>query len=181
MRREPQRVARIALLDTGWSPRPAGGAGDDERAGRYSLLAIAREHGMRAMGRAWVQRMVHSARLADDALMDAILDMIERQTPDQFAMQIEALLARPDAGAVLRGIRCPALVLCGRQDAWAALAQHEEMATMVPGARLVVIDDCGHMATMERPERVADALLDWLHMPATEHAADHTNERRWAS
>jgi pimeloyl-ACP methyl ester carboxylesterase len=177
MRRAPQRVTRIALLDTGWRARPAGNAGDDERAGRHALLAIAREQGMRAMGRAWVQRMVHPARLTDDRLMGAILDMIERQTPDRFAMQIEALLARPDAGSVLRGIRCPALVLCGRQDAWAALPQHEEMSTKVPGARLVVVDDCGHMSTMERPERVADALCDWLRAPAT----GATGERRWAS
>jgi pimeloyl-ACP methyl ester carboxylesterase len=181
MRRASERVERVALLDTGWRARPAGGAGDDERAGRLALLAIAREQGMRAMGQSWVQRMVHPARLTDDRLMDAILDMIERQTPDRFAMQIEALLARPDAGDVLRGIRCPALVLCGRQDAWSALAQHEEMATMVPGARLAVIADCGHMATMEQPERVADALLEWLRVPATNHAADHSNERRWAS
>jgi pimeloyl-ACP methyl ester carboxylesterase len=177
MRRAPQRVTRIALLDTGWRARPAGGAGDDERAGRHALLAIAREQGMREMGRTWVQRMVHPARLADERLMDAILDMIERQTPAQFAMQIEALLARPDAGNVLRGIRCPALVLCGRQDAWAALLQHEEMSAMVPGARLVVIDDCGHMSTMERPELVADALCAWLRAPA----AGTTGERRWAS
>ncbi len=177
VRRAPQRVERIALLDTGYRARPAGRPGEDERAGRLALLAIAREHGMRAMGRAWVQRMVHPARLADLGLMEAILDMIERQTPDRFALQIEALLARPDAGAVLRGIRCPTLVLCGRQDAWAALPQHEEMAAMVPGARLAVVDDCGHMATMERPGRVADELADWLRVPA----ADAEEERRWAS
>ncbi len=177
MRRAPQRVERIALLDTGWRARPVGSAGDDERAGRHALLAIARERGMRAMGRAWVQRMVHPARLTDNGLLDAILDMIERQTPDQFALQIEALLARPDAGSVLRGIRCPTLVLCGRQDAWSGLPQHEEMAAMVPGAALAVIDNCGHMVTMERPERVADALLDWLRVSA----ADSAGERRWAS
>jgi pimeloyl-ACP methyl ester carboxylesterase len=177
MRRAPQRVERIALLDTGWRARPAGSAGEDERAGRHALLAIARSQGMRAMGRAWAQRMVHPARLTDRGLMEAILDMIERQTPDQFAMQIDALLARPDAGDVLGGTRCPALVLCGRQDAWSALAQHEEMARMIPGARLAVIDDCGHMATMEQPERVADAISDWLRAPV----ADHAEERRWAS
>ena len=48
---------------------------------------------------------------------------------------------------------------------------------MVPGAALAVIDDCGHMATMEQPERVADALLDWLRAPT----ADRARERRWAS
>jgi pimeloyl-ACP methyl ester carboxylesterase len=78
---------------------------------------------------------------------------------------------------VLRAIRCPTLVLCGRQDAWSQLAQHEEMAAMIPGAVLEVIDDCGHMATMEQPERVADAMRRWLHAPM----ADHAGARRWAS
>ena len=177
VRRAPRRVERVALVDTGWRALPAGAPGDEERAVRHALLATAREQGMRAMGRVWVQRMVHPARLADDRLIDAILDMIERQTPDRFAMQIEALLARPDAGAVLRGIRCPALVLCGRQDAWSPLAQHEEMAAMIPGAVLDVIEESGHMVTMEQPERVADALLRWLRAPS----ADRAKERRWAS
>jgi pimeloyl-ACP methyl ester carboxylesterase len=177
MRRAPQRVERIALLDTGWRARPAGTLGEDERAARYALLATAREQGMRAAGRAWVQRMVHPDRLTDARLIDAILDMIERQPVDRFAMQIEALLARPDAGAVLRRTRCPALVLCGRQDAWSTLAQHQEMAAMIPDAVLEVIDDCGHMSMMEQPERVGAALADWLRQPA----AGLAGERRWAS
>lgn len=177
VRRAPRRVQRLALLDTGWRALPSGGAGDDERAARYALLAKARETGMRAMGRVWVERMVHPARLADANLMEAILDMIERQTPDRFEAQIEALVARPDAGAVLRAIDCPTLVLCGRQDAWSPVAQHEEIAAITPGARLVAIDDCGHMSTMEQPERVANAMLDWLRAPI----ADRATERRWAS
>lgn len=177
MRRAPQRVQRLALLDTGWRPLPAGVGGEYERAARLRLLALARDKGMRAMGRLWALPMVHPARRADNRLMDAILDMIERQTPDQFAAQIEALLARPDAGAVLHAIRGPSLVLCGRQDSWSPLAQHQEMAGMIPGAMLEVIDDSGHMVTMEQPERVADAMLSWLRTPVTERA----KERRWAN
>ena len=82
--------------------------------------------------------------------------MIDRQTPDQFEAQIEALVARADAGAVLRSIDCPTLVLCGRQDAWSTLAQHEEMVAMIPDAMLEAIDDSGHMVTMEHP---GDAAL----------------------
>ena len=166
VRRAPERVQSLALLDTGYRPLPSGQAADDERAGRYALLAIARGEGMRAMGRAWVERMVHPDRLGESALIDAILDMIGRHTPDRYEAQIEALLARPDAVPVLRGIACPTLVLCGRQDAWSPVAQHEEIAAMVPGATLQVIDDCGHMAPMEAPEKVADAMLDWLRASA---------------
>jgi len=177
MRRAPERVERVALLDTGFRPLPAGIAGENERAARLRLLGLARDEGMRAMGRVWAPPMVHPARLAENRLMDAILDMVERQTPDQFAAQIEALLTRPDAGAVLHAIRCPSLVLCGRQDAWSPLAQHEEMAAMIRSAVLEVIDDSGHMVTMEQPERVAGAMLNWLRAPM----ADRATERRWAS
>ena len=134
VRRAPGRVERLALLDTGCRARPPGAAGDGERAGRLALLASAREHGMRAMARTWVQPMVHPERLADAALIDAIVAMFARRTPQQFAGQIEALLARPDATDVLRAVACPALVLCGREDGWAPPSQHEEMAALMPGA-----------------------------------------------
>ena len=162
VRRAPGRVERLALLDTGCRARPPGAAGDGERAGRHALLASAREHGMRAMARTWVQPMVHPERLADAALIDAILAMFARRTADQVEGQIEALLARPDATDVLRAVACPALFLCGREDGWAPPSQHEEMAALVPGARLAILDRCGHMAPMERPDAVGAALVEWL-------------------
>jgi len=163
VRRAPGRVERLALLDTGYRARPAGAAGDDERVGRLALLATAREQGMRAMARAWVQPMVHDERRADAALIGAILDMFERRTPAQFAGQIEALLGRPDATDVLRATTAPALVLCGRDDGWSPPAQHEEMAMLVPGSRLAILERCGHMAPMERPDAVGATLVEWLH------------------
>jgi pimeloyl-ACP methyl ester carboxylesterase len=121
--------------------------------------------------------MVHPDRLDDTILIDAILAMIERHTPDRFEAQIEALLARPDAEPVLRSIDCPTLVLCGRQDAWSPVAQHEEIAAMVPSATLEVIDDCGHMAPMERPVEVGSALVRWLHIAVNAREG----ELRWAT
>jgi len=165
VRRAPARVERLALLDTGCRARPEGARGTGERALRLALLALAREKGMRAMAREWVRPMVHPARHADTAFIDTILDMFERRTPEQFAGQIEALLARPDAVGLLPTIECPTLVLCGREDGWATPSQHEEMATLIPGSRLAIVEDCGHMAPMERPEAIADAMLAWLRAP----------------
>jgi pimeloyl-ACP methyl ester carboxylesterase len=172
VRRAPGRVERLALLDTGCRARPPGAAGAAERAGRLALLATAREHGMRAMARTWVQPMVHPERLADEALIEAILAMFARRTPRQFEGQIEALLARPDATDVLRAVACPALVLCGREDGWAPPAQHEEMAALMPGSRLAVLDRCGHMAPMERPDAVGAALVEWLGVTRVAEAKD---------
>jgi len=161
-RRAPERVAGLALLDTNYLPRPAGDAGEREERERNELLALARRKGTRAMGERWVANMVHPARRAEKALIDAILDMFARKTANTFAAQIRALLARPDATPLLGTIRCPTLVLCGREDSWASLARHEEMARALPDSDLVVVKECGHMAPMERPREVADALAGWL-------------------
>jgi pimeloyl-ACP methyl ester carboxylesterase len=162
MRMAPRRVSRLALLDTGYQARPEGEAGEAEARSRYRLLDMAWSRGMRAMGQEWIQGMVHPDRLRDASLMESILAMIERKTPGIFAAQIQALLTRPSAEAVLSVIDCPTLVLCGRQDSWSPLARHEQMAGMIPGASFVVIEDSGHMVTLERPEAVTGALGSWL-------------------
>jgi pimeloyl-ACP methyl ester carboxylesterase len=161
MRRAPERVAALALLDTGISPLAPGDAGEREAAGRYELLEIARTQGMTAMASQWVQGMIWKPRLTDAALVGAVVDMMARSHAEVFAAQIRALLGRPDASALLPGIRCPTLVLCGQEDSWAPAARHSEMAARIPGARLILVPECGHMSTMERPEAVTRALLDW--------------------
>jgi uncharacterized protein (TIGR02246 family) len=157
----PHRVQRLALLDTGWLPRAVGAQGDAEQASRLALLDNARQLGMAVMGRQWARGMVHPARIDTPVFAD-IIDMIERKTPEIFAAQIRALLARPDATAQLLAIDCPTLVLCGRQDSWSPLSQHLQMAAIVRGARLRIIEDCGHMSTLEQPEAVNSALVEWV-------------------
>lgn len=160
--RAPDRVTRLALLDTGHDGLPDGEAGDRERAGRLRLLGIARAQGMRAMGADWVRGMVHPRRLEDAALIGAILDMIERSTADVFQGQIRALLGRPDRSALLPTIRVPTLVLCGHEDAWSTLDRHRVIARLVPDSVLVDIPDCGHMCTLEQPDDITVALRAWL-------------------
>ncbi len=162
VRRAPARVERLALLDTGYLPLPAGEAGEAETAKRHALLAVARAEGTRAMGVQWVQGMVHPARLQDAPLIDAILDMFARKDAEVFAAQIRALLARPDGTSVLGSLQVPTLVACGRQDSWSPVPQHEAMHQLAPGSVLEVIEDAGHMAPMERPAEFAAMLARWL-------------------
>ena len=162
MRQAPKRVAALALLDTGYQPRPLNDAGEAEKAQRQALLDLAIAQGMRIMGRQWLQGMIYEKRLSDEPLVEEILRMIERKTPAHFAAQIQALLARPDAEPVLTTISCPTLVLCGREDRWSPLPRHEQMAALIPHSRLVAIDSCGHMSTMERPDAVTAAMRNWL-------------------
>ena len=160
-RRAPGRVERLALLDTSYHPRDPGAAGEDERAARLRLLGVARCDGMRALGRAWLPDMVHARRVGTP-LYDDLLAMVERSSPGQYAAQVAALLARPDAWPLLATIDCPTLLLCGRDDAWSPPARHEHMHAAIAGSRLVVVDDCGHFAPVEQPAAVSRALAVWL-------------------
>lgn len=165
VRLAPERVQKIILMDTGYLPRQPGAAGDTEKAGRMALLDVAQQQGVRAMAQQWVKGMVHPDRLNDAPLIDAILTMMERKTADRFALQQHALLSRPDASLVLAALRMPTLLLCGRQDSWASVAQHTAMQALAPYAQLSVIEDAGHMVLMERPEATVQVLHQFLEHP----------------
>jgi len=162
LRRAPQRVSQLVVMDTGFLPRGQGEHGAREAAQRQHLVALAYSHGMRSMGREWLRGMVPEQRWQDDELIEAILAMVERKTPEIHAAQVRALLTRPDASDVLPTIACPTLLLCGRDDQWSPLARHEQMAQLIPDARLGVIEEAGHMTTMERPDQVNATLRAFL-------------------
>ncbi len=152
----PERVRTLVLLDTGAHP-----AGPDEPATRQPLLDVAAQ-GMRALAEAWLPPMVHPDRRDDSAFMAPLVDMVMRASPEQHARQIRALLNRPDATALLGTITVPTLVIVGRQDEWSPVAQHEAIAASIATARLEVVDDSGHMVTLERPDEVTALLRHWL-------------------
>ncbi len=153
----PWRVQRLCLMDTGTYPRR-----DGEEAQRQILVDLAFTQGMAALADRWLPPMVHQERVGDCTLMAPLREMVMRATPELHARQIRALLNRPDARPVLATIRCPTLVMVGRQDRWSPLAQHVEIAGAIAGAELVIIEDSGHMTPVEQPEQVTQALLHWL-------------------
>jgi pimeloyl-ACP methyl ester carboxylesterase len=152
----PDRVERLALLDTGVHPRAA-----DEESKRWALVELARSEGMAALAARWLPPMLHPDHSAP---LKPLTEMVMRSTPETFENQQRALLDRPDARAVLRLIQCPTLVLCGRQDIWSPVSQHEEIAASIPHSKLAIVDDCGHMSPVEQPGAVTGALLAWMEM-----------------
>ena len=153
----PERIARLALLSTGFHP-----PGPNEEPKRMALVKLGYEQGMAAVAERWLPPMVHPDRVHDEALMAPLRDMVRRATPQIFEGQQRAGLSRPDAGSYLDKIACPTLVLVGREDGWSPLSQHEEIARRIKGAQLVVVDHSGHMVTVEQPEAVNKALVDWM-------------------
>jgi pimeloyl-ACP methyl ester carboxylesterase len=156
----PERVTKIAVFNTGSDARS-----ESEEPGRRRLLEIARSQGMRAMAIEWLKGMLPPYRQNDTLLVDEIIAMFERKSPDLFEIQMLALLGRPNATPLLTAIQCPALVLTGRDDAWSPPARHLDMAQLIPKSELVLVPECGHMSTMERPEQVTAALRAWLARP----------------
>lgn len=155
----PDRVARLALLDTGVHPLEPG-----ETEKRMALLELGRQNGMDALVESWLLPMVHPDHRSNDALLTPLRQMCVGAGIERFENQITALINRPDARPLLAEIDCPTLVATGRQDLWSPVAQHEEIAKEIRGSELVVFENAGHMAPAETPEDVSEALRRWLSM-----------------
>ncbi|HEC14890.1 MAG TPA: hypothetical protein ENI72_03940 [Rhodospirillales bacterium] len=106
--------------------------------------------------------LIHPDRLTDKKLTSTIKKMAERIGKDSFVFQQNAIMGRSDGARDLGRIQCDTLVLCGRQDALISFDLHREMAAKIPHSTLSVIENCGHLSTLERPEAVNAALRDWL-------------------
>ena len=158
MRQAPQRVTRLALLDT-----RARAEMPDETARRKQLMKLAQsERGFTPVTSRMLPLLLHPSRVKDAQLARTIRDMAERTGIEAYLRQQRAIIARPDFRPGLPKIKCPALVLCGRQDQLTPLECSEEMAAAIPGAKLVVVEQCGHLSSLERPDEVNAAMRAWL-------------------
>jgi pimeloyl-ACP methyl ester carboxylesterase len=157
MRQAPERVLRLALLDTS-----ARADTPEQTARRRGLIELSEKGEFKGVTPRLLPLLVHPARTEDAPLTGIILGMAERTGKDGFLRQQRAIMARPDGREDLRRIHCPTLVLCGRQDALTPLTLHEEIVSLIPGAALTVVEDCGHLSTLEKPKSVTAAFRHWL-------------------
>ncbi|MDP6573752.1 MAG: alpha/beta fold hydrolase [Rhodospirillales bacterium] len=160
MRQAPDRVTRLALLDTS-----ARADTPENTVHRGGLIELARKGRFKGVTPRLLPLLIHPDRLDDEELTGCVMAMAERIGKDAFLRQQSAILKRIDSRPHLSAIHCPTLVLCGRQDALTPLEVHQEMAGAMPRASLVVVEDCGHLATLEQPQAVNAALRDWLQIP----------------
>ncbi len=157
LRQAPQRVTRLALLDSNArADRP------DQVKTRHILMGAARSIGVRSVQGMLLRLLIHPDRLADRALTDQILLMADGIGVNAFIRQQLAILGRPDNRPFLAEIKCPTVIIVGQQDALTPVKVAEEMHAAIAGSRLEVIPDCGHLATMEAPEAVSAILARWL-------------------
>jgi pimeloyl-ACP methyl ester carboxylesterase len=158
IRQAPERVKRLALLDTNPTPpRP------EQITGWENFIAIANNgRFMDITEKYLLPVLIHPNRQKDDNLVKTIIQMAEDIGPNAMVRQMNALMTRPDVREHLSSIKSPTLVILGRQDALCSIEMHEYLATVIPNAKLAVIENCGHLSTMERPKEVTAVLRDWL-------------------
>jgi pimeloyl-ACP methyl ester carboxylesterase len=157
MRQAPERVARLALLDTG-----ARADTEEQTARRRGLIELAEKGEFKGVTPRLLPLFLHADRLGDEALVGAVMAMTERVGKDAFLRQQRAIMGRADSRPSLSAIKCPTLVLCGRQDQLTPLDLHEEIAALIHGAHLEIVEACGHLSSMERPWDVSVLLRQWL-------------------
>lgn len=159
--RAPDRVTRLALLDTTARPDPPA-----NHAARREAVALARSFGIeRYAGERLWPLYVAEASWGNAAARALVVGMAGALGVEAFRAQSEVAIHRADGRQHLAAIAVPTLVLCGEEDRLCPVEVHREMAAGIPGARLVVLAGCGHFAPVERPEEVAGAMQDWLAAP----------------
>jgi pimeloyl-ACP methyl ester carboxylesterase len=157
LRRAAGRVERLALMDTQATPdTPEASA---RRRGFIEQTRLGRFHGVQP---SLLPQIVHRDRLADQSVIQPIIEMAGEVGADGFCRSQTAMIARPDSRPILVEIKQPTLVLVGREDRATPLERAEEMAADISHSQLVVLDRCGHMAPLEKPAEVTAALRRWL-------------------
>lgn len=157
MRQAPARVLRLALLDTS-----ARADTEEQVQRRTALIALAKQGRFRGVTPRLLPLLIHPDRMDDKRLTGTVMDMAERVGQAAFLRQQQAILSRPDSRSTLSAISCHTLVVCGLQDALTPPNLSEEIAQGIRDSRLVLLDDCGHLSTLEQPGPVNEAFETWL-------------------
>lgn len=152
----PDWLFGLALLNTGMAPLKEG-----ELPKREAIIAFAHDKGMAALADHWLPGMMAAGITPDPSVMAGLRAMVCRMSAAQHERQIRALIGRPDAALSLGAWTGPMLLITGRQDIWSPIAQHEEIAQLCPQAHLEIIEEAGHFAPVEQPEKVATLVSDW--------------------
>ncbi len=157
MRQAPERVERLALLDTQARQDPP-----EIRQRRSDMMQLAEKGEFKGVTQRLLPQLVHPARVDEPEVGGVVMDMAERIGKEAFLRQQKAILGRADSLPTLAAIACPTLVLCGQDDLLTPPDRHLEMAAGIANARLVKLPDCGHLPPLERPRETTAALLQWL-------------------
>jgi pimeloyl-ACP methyl ester carboxylesterase len=157
MRQSPDRVAKLALLDTG-----ARAEAPEQTERRKVVIALAKSGRYAEVPDIAFPLYVHRNRHHDTALKETVRMMAAETGVEAFLRQQQAIISRPDSRPGLGAIKCPTLVLVGDGDEATPPELAREIAGAIGGARLVVVAECGHLSSLEQPDKVTAALAEWM-------------------
>lgn len=158
-RRAPERVQGLALLSTSARPPRA----DQLAAWGQSLARLESGASARDEQRRLLPVLLRPELLdRDPALVELVLSMADEVGEDVLAAQLRAQATRIDARPALEGLSGPTLVVAAAQDALCPVSYHEEIVAVIPRARLAVVQNCGHLSALERPDAVAALIQEWM-------------------
>jgi pimeloyl-ACP methyl ester carboxylesterase len=157
MRQAPERVSRLALLDTTARPDTP-----ETRQNRERQIALAEAGRFEDILTTLWPRLVHPNRQSDKTLQEIVFGMMRETGPEAFIRQQRAIMGRPDSRPLLPNIEIPTLILVGEGDAITPPEVAREMADLIEWSSLAVILEAGHTSTLEQAERVTQALRMWL-------------------
>jgi pimeloyl-ACP methyl ester carboxylesterase len=159
MRQAPQRVAKLALINT--QARPDTPEASDRRRGQIARAKAGEFH---AVLDELFSGFVHPSRREDADLRQLVRDMGDDVGAGAFIRQQTAVMSRADSRPTLATIRCPTLVLTADEDHTIPNSLSVEMADGIPGAQLTITPHCGHLSQVEQPQATADALVQWMRL-----------------
>ena len=157
VRQSPRRVVGLALLGTNARPES-----DETRLLREMAIGLFESGRTSEVLRANVPLAFHASQSRRTEMVQTYLDFVLKAGAGQLVRQNRALMSRPDARLHLASVGCPVLIMCGDSDQLTPPENAREIAALIPSAQLVIVPQCGHMLTMERPDIVNATLLQWL-------------------
>ena len=157
VRMAPERVAKLALLDTSARPDTT-----EQFAGREKFIGMAQAGKLDDVVEILTPRFLHRNRSNDKSLKGIVREMATDTGAEAFVRQQRAIIARMDSRPSLASIRCPTMALVGDGDELTPPALSKEICSGISDARLVVVPDCGHLSTIEKPDAVNSAFTQWL-------------------
>src|ERR1700730_3908355 len=155
VRQAPDRIERLAL-PSALTDTP------EQTQRRLKLIAMAQTGEYKSVRDTLWPLFVHPARHDNVALKRAVFKMMDDTGPETFMRQQKAIMSRPDSQPSLGAIHCPTLVMVGNEDALTPVSVALTIADGIAGSKLNIVQDCGHLSTMERPDAVTEALRAWI-------------------
>ena len=156
MRQAPERVKRLALISTSAAPDTP-----ERQSQRRSGIEMLRHGRFLGVTDRLLPQLIHPTRLADPIAQD-VKSMAERVGADAFLRQQEAILSRRESVTTLSQIQVPTLVAVGDGDLLTPVKDARQIHAGIVGSQFHILQDCGHLPPMEKPQEVATLLQQFL-------------------